>query len=488
MAIDAARTAAAPRGLPGELCGGLPGHAACRPQRRIAEQRARGRAACGLFHAARRGKLQLRRTSRFSGIPHATQPSHARHYHHGRHRRRPAPSRRQHRGGRPSLPGRRRDLGRPAPPAAARRREARPQDRSAIDCPGQRVLKYGQTIGFATDDIAPGDWVHSHNLTAGQFDRDYAHATETPPDPRRSPAARSRATAAHDGHAGTRNYIAVISTVNCSASVSQYIVAAVHARGARAIIRTSTASSPSRTTAAAACNTAARTTNSSTARWPASPSIRTSARYLLIGLGCETGTIGYLWKTTAAWCSSRQWPTAAAPPVAHVDAGPRRHHQDDRGRPCRARRAAAASQRRSPRADSGQRDRARHQLRRLRRQLAASRPTRPSASPATCSSPAAARPSWPRPPEIYGAEHLLTRRAKTPRRRPRSWSSASSGGSGTPAMFGAEIDNNPSPGNKEGGLTTIYEKSLGAIAKAGSHRPDRRRTTTPSRSPPRASS
>ncbi len=38
------------------------------------------------------------------------------------------------------------------------------------------------------------------------------------------------------------------------------------------------------------------------------------------------------------------------------------------------------------------------------------------------------------------------------------------------AMFGAEINNNPSPGNKEGGLTTIYEKSLGAIAKAGTHR------------------
>ena len=34
-------------------------------------------------------------------------------------------------------------------------------------------------------------------------------------------------------------------------------------------------------------------------------------------------------------------------------------------------------------------------------------------------------------------------------------------------MFGAEIDNNPSPGNKEGGLTTIYEKSLGAVAKGG---------------------
>jgi len=69
-------------------------------------------------------------------------------------------------------------------------------------------------------------------------------------------------------------------------------------------------------------------------------------------------------------------------------------------------------------------------------------------------------------PEIYGAEHLLTRRAKSRAvgekliERIRWWERYV-------AMFGVEIDNNPSPGNKEGGLTTIYEKSLGAIAKAG---------------------
>ncbi len=69
-------------------------------------------------------------------------------------------------------------------------------------------------------------------------------------------------------------------------------------------------------------------------------------------------------------------------------------------------------------------------------------------------------------PEIYGAEHLLTRRARSRAvgekliERIRWWERYT-------AMFGAEIDNNPSPGNKEGGLTTIYEKSLGAVAKGG---------------------
>jgi altronate hydrolase len=69
--------------------------------------------------------------------------------------------------------------------------------------------------------------------------------------------------------------------------------------------------------------------------------------------------------------------------------------------------------------------------------------------------------------EIYGAEHLLTRRAVSREvgeklvERIRWWEWYA-------GIFGAELNNNPSPGNKAGGLTTIYEKSLGALAKAGS--------------------
>src|SRR4051812_9149592 len=70
-------------------------------------------------------------------------------------------------------------------------------------------------------------------------------------------------------------------------------------------------------------------------------------------------------------------------------------------------------------------------------------------------------------PEIYGAEHLLTRRARTPQvgrrlvERIRWWEAYC-------ARNGASMDNNPSAGNKAGGLTTVLEKSLGGIAKAGS--------------------
>jgi altronate hydrolase len=70
-------------------------------------------------------------------------------------------------------------------------------------------------------------------------------------------------------------------------------------------------------------------------------------------------------------------------------------------------------------------------------------------------------------PEIYGAEHLLTARAAAPHvaeklaARIAWWEDYA-------ARNGGEMDNNPSPGNKAGGLTTILEKSLGAVAKAGS--------------------
>jgi len=69
-------------------------------------------------------------------------------------------------------------------------------------------------------------------------------------------------------------------------------------------------------------------------------------------------------------------------------------------------------------------------------------------------------------PEIYGAEHLLTRRAVDEKvgsalvERIRWWEDYTARNKGS-------MDNNPSPGNKKGGLTTILEKSLGAAAKGG---------------------
>src|SRR5260221_13101221 len=87
---------------------------------------------------------------------------------------------------------------------------------------GDAVLKYGQIIGFASRDIGIGEHVHTQNVKLGKFERDYAFATETPaPLP---PPAEYRTFMGYDRGPSrpnhlrywTRNYIAVISTVNCS--------------------------------------------------------------------------------------------------------------------------------------------------------------------------------------------------------------------------------------------------------------------------------
>src|SRR5262245_48400425 len=79
---------------------------------------------------------------------------------------------------------------------------------------GDPVKKFGQTIGFASCDIVPGSWVHVHNVEVGPLSLDYACASEVPADPKPVAGRTFPGYRRHDGRAGTRNYIAVISTVN----------------------------------------------------------------------------------------------------------------------------------------------------------------------------------------------------------------------------------------------------------------------------------
>ena len=89
--------------------------------------------------------------------------------------------------------------------------------------PGSPVRKYGQIIGFASKPIAAGAWVHVHNVKADLFERDYAYASERAPAPPTIEPRTFRGYLRPDGRVGTRNYVAVISTVNCSASTSKAI-------------------------------------------------------------------------------------------------------------------------------------------------------------------------------------------------------------------------------------------------------------------------
>src|SRR5699024_8877361 len=88
---------------------------------------------------------------------------------------------------------------------------------------GEPVYRYGQIIGFASRAIASGDHVHIHNLEMGEFQRDYAFCTDARPTDYVAEPAPFQGYLRPDGRAATRNYIAVISSVNFSATASQHI-------------------------------------------------------------------------------------------------------------------------------------------------------------------------------------------------------------------------------------------------------------------------
>ena len=92
------------------------------------------------------------------------------------------------------------------------------------------VKKFGQIIGFAAKDIAPGDWVHEHNVTLHDFARDYRFAEAARNDEVLPPELRAtfEGYVRPNGKVGTRNYIGILTSVNCSATVAKLIAEAVN--------------------------------------------------------------------------------------------------------------------------------------------------------------------------------------------------------------------------------------------------------------------
>ena len=102
---------------------------------------------------------------------------------------------------------------------------------------GEPVVKFGQIIGFAKQDIPPGDWVHEHNCGMGEnhgaFERDYAFGEGVVPT-RYVPEAE-RATfdgfRRSNGKVGTRNYLGILTSVNCSATVAKFMAQEINRSG-----------------------------------------------------------------------------------------------------------------------------------------------------------------------------------------------------------------------------------------------------------------
>jgi len=322
---------------------------------------------------------------------------------------------------------------------------------------GEIVWKYGQIIGVACRDISPGDHVHTHNLSMRSFSRDCAVGEGVRALPQ--PAGESvlfQGILRADGRVATRNYIGVISTVNCSSSVTRLI--ADEFRG------TALAEFPNVDGIVPICHGLGCAMAGS---GPGLDHLRDSlagyarhpnfAGVLLIGLGCEVSQVDVV-----AGAIGR----SAQPPVQTMTiqgrGGTRRTVQE----------AVARIREMLPVADRFRREPV--AVNRLILGLECGGSDSLSGITANPALGVAAdllvrhggTAVLGETPEIYGAEHLLTRRAV--RRevaekllaRIRWWEQYT-------AALGGEMDNNPSPGNKAGGLTTILEKSLGAVAKGG---------------------
>ena len=329
---------------------------------------------------------------------------------------------------------------------------------------GEPVRKYGQIIGFMTHEVNSGGHVHSHNLGLGEFETEYASATEIPPTPDPLTGRTFQGYRRSDGKAGTRNYLAVISTVNCSASVSKYVAERFDSAALEEFPNVDGVVAFKHNTG---CGMQFGGLNhqylnrvmGGIARHP------NIGAYLLIGLGCEQGAMGYLMEDQRLIQIEGTGSAVARPPVFSM--------QDMGGTVRTAEAAIEKVAELLPQANDVQREPIPASEIILATECGGSDGNSGITANAAlgCASDmivaSGGTTILAETSEIYGAEHLLTRRARTPEvaekllERIEWWKWYAK-------TFGAELDNNPSVGNKEGGLTTIAEKSLGAVAKAGS--------------------
>ena len=325
---------------------------------------------------------------------------------------------------------------------------------------GQPVRRYNQIIGNAKVAIAPGQHVHTHNLEFSSFARDYEAGRGAVPTAYVDAPATFMGYVRADGRVATRNYIGVLTSVNCSATVARAI--ADHFR--RDIHPEALAPFPNvdgvvALTHGGGCATASdgeplqvlRRTLGGYARHANFASI------LVVGLGCETNQIAGLMEqeglssSTALHTFNIQETGGTKKTIAHgielvqwmLEEANRAQRQ-----PVSASHIMVGLQCGGSDGYSG----------------ISANPALGAAVDRLVRHGGTAILS--ETPEIYGGEHLLTRRAVSTAvadkllARIRWWEQHCE-------RMDAEMDNNPSAGNKAGGLTTILEKSLGAIAKSG---------------------
>lgn len=321
---------------------------------------------------------------------------------------------------------------------------------------GAIVRKYAQIIGYAAADIAPGEHVHTHNVAFRNTDAAYEFGTDLRPV---TPAATPDTFMGYrraNGDVGTRNYIAVVTSVNCSATAARRIADAFGPEELAAYPNVDGVVAYVHGTGCGMAGDgegfeALQRVMWGYARHP------NHAAVLMVGLGCEMNQIDWLLEAYGL----KQGPAFQVMNIQNV-AGLRRTIE----------RGIEKIRAMLPVANEARRERCPASALKVGLQCGGSDAwSGITANPAlgyACDLLAAQGGTGvlAETPEIYGAEHLLTRRAADRATGEklvgliRWWEDYTARNKGS-------MDNNPSPGNKKGGLTTILEKSLGAAAKGG---------------------
>ncbi len=324
---------------------------------------------------------------------------------------------------------------------------------------GEPVRKFGQIIGFAKTDISAGAWVHEHNIGMGALSHDYAFASAArdeeilPPGKQAAFMGYRRA----NGRAGTRNYIGIMTSVNCSATVAGFIAEEVERSGVLkdypnidGVVALKQDNGCVIDFRGAIFDILKRTTWG----YATNPNM---GGVLMVGLGCE----GFQIPRFKEAYNITEGPTFRTMTIQEtggtrktVEAGIKAVREmlpfvnDVKRVPCPASELVLALQCGGSDGYSG----------------ITANPALGAAVDLLVRHGGTAILS--ETPEIYGAEHLLTRRAATPEVGQKLVDVIHWWEDYTKRNL-MEMNNNPSPGNKLGGLSTILEKSLGAAAKGG---------------------
>src|SRR5215468_3081344 len=321
---------------------------------------------------------------------------------------------------------------------------------------GAPVRRYNQIIGFATRPIRAGEHVHVHNLAMGNFQRDYAYCQDYKQTEFVAHPATFMGIHRADGRVATRNFVGVVSSVNCSAHVCRMI--ADHFKGevmadypnVDGVVPIHHKTGCGMGSTGEPVDVLRRVL----AGYATHPNMHST---LMVGLGCEANQINDL-LAAQGLKRTEQLQTM----TIQETGGTRKTVQD----------GIARVKELLPEANKARREPTPVSHLTLGLQCGGSDGySGISANPALGAAVDllvrhGGTAILSETPEIYGAEHLLTRRAVSREvgeklvERIRWWEDYTARNKG-------EMNNNPSPGNKAGGLTTILEKSLGAVAKGG---------------------